>query len=127
MGIALLMLALWGLYRVYRPHENAAAEVAVASLAATDLYEDFAKSETNAGNKWIGKVIEIHGIISSIVETGNMVSISLRGRESGGINCSIRKKDFDLRKRLKPGELIYIKGKCTGFLIDVDFVDCVIQ
>ncbi len=72
-------------------------------------------------------MIEITGIISSVAETGNYVSINLAATPEGGVNCSILKNDFRPDKRLNKGDSITIKGKCTGFLMDVNLVDCVVK
>ena len=126
-GILLLMLAGVKLIRVYRPHQNAAGEPTTASLSASDLYREFVNSESSANQKWVGKIIEVHGNISSISEAGTYISIILKAAENGSVNCSIRKEDLVLWEKLKPGDLINIKGKCTGFLTDVELVDCVIK
>jgi hypothetical protein len=125
-GIVLLCLIAWGIHLITRVHGNVANETAVASLSAISLYEQFAKSEVQAGKNWTGKVIEITGAISSLQLTGNYMSVTLKGTAEGGINCNILKKDLDPERKLTPGNTITIKGKCSGFLIDVNMVDCVV-
>lgn len=126
-GIALLLLAFWGVYKVTMPHHNASGEQAVATLSATNLYNEFLNSENTANKKWLGKVIEVSGVISSVGESGNYISINLKGSSEGGVNCSILKKDLEPGDRFKTGDSITIKGKCTGFLMDVNLVDCVVK
>jgi hypothetical protein len=126
-GLLLLGLAAWGLCTVYKPHRNVAGERPVATLSAADLYNEFVKSETAASKKWVGRVIEINGIISSVSDAGQYVSINLRATEIGGVNCSFQKKDMVPQEKLNAGDFITIKGKCTGFLMDVNLVDCVIK
>ena len=69
-------------------------EDAVATLSATGLYSEFLKNESLANQKWVGKVIEVNGTISSVADAGNYVSVNLRATADGGINCSILKKDL---------------------------------
>jgi hypothetical protein len=126
-GILLICLAGWGIYKVTKPHKNVAGEQAVATLKATDLYNEFLNTENMANKKWVGKVIKITGIISSVNETGNYVSINLFATSEGGINCSVSKKELNSTDKFKKGDPIVIKGKCTGFLTDVNMVDCVIN
>ncbi len=126
-GIILLLLAAWGIYKVTLPHHNSSGEQAVAALSARNLYNEFLNSENIANKKWVGKVIEVSGSISSVSESGNYVSLNLKGSEQGGVNCSILKKDLDTGDKFKSGDSITIKGKCTGFLMDVNLVDCVIK
>ncbi len=126
-GLVLLCLAGWGIYTVYKPHRNVASEQAAAALSALNLYNDFLNSENLANKKWVGKVVEVSGTISSVSESGNYVSINLLATTDGGVNCSILKKDLNANNKFNKGDSITIKGKCTGFLMDVNLVDCVVK
>lgn len=126
-GLVLLGLVGWGIYKLYEPHRNVEAENAVATLTAINLYNEFLNNENSANKKWVGKVVEIRGTIYSISEMENYVSINLQATADGGINCSLQKKDLSPDEKFNHGDIITIKGKCTGFLIDVDLVDCVIK
>jgi hypothetical protein len=126
-GIVLLFLAALGIYKASKLHHNTSGEQAVATFSAMNLYNEFLKSENIANKKWVGKVIEVSGSISSVTESGNYISISLKGSADGGVNCSILKKDLYPGYKYNTGDSITIKGKCTGFLMDVNLVDCVIK
>jgi hypothetical protein len=126
-GILLICLAAWGLYNLYKPHRNVEGEEAVATLTATSLYNEFVKNESDANQKWIGKVLEVNGIISSVTGSGNYVSLNLAAAAEGGVNCSVLKKDLPADHKFNKGDSISIKGKCTGFLMDVNMVDCIIK
>ncbi len=92
-----------------------------------ELYSEFQKAENLANQKWVGKVIEVTGRIASVADAGNYVSVNLRATAEGGINCSIMKKDLNPGDKLLIGDSIDIKGKCTGFLMDVNLVDCIVK
>ncbi len=124
-GIFLLLVSAWGIYRVTRPHKNAAGEQSSATLSAWTFYSEFISNENEADKKWVGKVITVTGIISSKNESAEYVSIILRAKPEGGVNCSMLKKDFEPGDNSKIGDSVVIKGKCTGFLVDVNMVDCV--
>lgn len=96
--IILLLLGAWGIYKVTVPHHNASGEEAVASLSAAALYTEFLNSENNANKKWLGKIIEVSGHISSVDESGGYISISLKGSSEGGVNCSFLKRPRSRRK-----------------------------
>jgi hypothetical protein len=125
-GLLLICLAAWGLYTVYKPHRNVEGEDAAATLTATSLYNEFAKNESEANKKWTGKVLEVKGIISSVTESGNYISLNLAATADGGVNCSVLKKDLPADHTFNKGDSISVKGKCTGFLMDVNMVDCII-
>ncbi|MEJ0080514.1 MAG: hypothetical protein WDM78_06055 [Puia sp.] len=75
----------------------------------------------------MGKVIEVSGIVSSVNESAGYISVNLKAVTDGGINCSVLKKDLSPDDKLKNGDSLTIKGKCTGYLMDVNLVDCVIK
>jgi tRNA_anti-like len=124
-GIFVIFLVAWGIYKATLPHRNAAGEQPIATISAIDLYSEFLHSENIADKKWVGKIIIVSGIISSVTQSGNYVSINLQAASDGGVNCSILKKDLDEEFKFKAGDSVNIKGKCTGFLMDVNLVDCV--
>ena len=126
-GLALIAVVGWGVYKITKTHQNVSGEAADAHLTAVSLYDEFLKNEDQANKKWVGRVIEISGIISSISEAGNYVSVNLKGTAEGGINCSLSKKDLGPDEKINIGDSATIKGKCTGFLMDVNLVDCVIK
>jgi hypothetical protein len=126
-GIALLCLAILGIYSIFKPHQNVEGESPVASFSARDLYSEFQHDEAAADKKWVGKVLEVKGVISSVSEAGKYESVNLAAASDGGINCSFLKKDMDSDTGFNKGDSITIKGKCTGFLMDVNMVDCVIK
>jgi hypothetical protein len=128
-GISILLccLAAWEIYKTFKPHRNVSGDETVATPSAQDLYRDFQQDETLANKKWVGKVIEVSGAISSVNESSGYISIYLRATTDGGINCSVLKKDLETGEKLKAGDSVTIKGRCTGFLMDVNLVDCVIK
>ena len=125
--ILVLILSVWGVCRVFKPHQNVSGEDAAASLSAPVLYHEFQSDENAANKKWVGKVIEVSGIVSLVNESAEYVSITLKATTEGGINCSLLKKDINESDTFKNGDSLFIKGKCTGFLMDVNLVDCVIE
>ena len=126
-GIVMLCLAVSGIYTIYKPHHNVKGDQAVATMPAKVLYNEFLHSESAASKKWVGKVIEVTGIISAVSEGDSYFSINLEGAPEGGVNCSFLKKDLNPGFRYNKGDSITIKGKCTGFLMDVNLVDCVVN
>ena len=124
-AIVLLCLAALGIYKITKPHRSVAGVEAAASIPAEKLYMEFAQAENQATAKWVGKVIEVNGIISAVSEAENYISITLAASPQGGINCSFSRKELGAADKFKKGDRITIKGKCTGFLMDVNMVDCV--
>ena len=63
---------------------------------------NFNNDENAANKKWVGKVIEVSGIISSVNESAGYISINLKAATDGGVNCSVLKKDLDPEINSKP-------------------------
>jgi hypothetical protein len=126
-GILLICLAGWGIYTIYKPHRNVEGEDAVATLTAIHMYQEFSKNESGANQKWLGKVVEVSGRISSVSDAGKYVSVNLIATADGGVNCSLLKNDLPADEKFNPGDSVTVKGKCTGFLMDVNLVDCIIK
>jgi tRNA_anti-like len=126
-AIVLLCLAALGIYKITRAHQSVAGVEASATITADNLYLEFEHGEDKATAKWVGKVIEITGKISVVTEAENFISITLATTGQGGVNCSFSRKELGSMEQFKKGDTVIIKGKCTGFLMDVNMVDCVIK
>ena len=123
-AILLLLIIIWGLYQFNRPHTSTAGLHADYSLTAVELFDNFQKDEAAANKKYLGKVIEIRGMISSIQTGANNISILMEASPAGGVNCSCSNDGAGSFRNLKKGDTLTIKGRCTGFLMDVNLVDC---
>ncbi|HTJ13218.1 MAG TPA: hypothetical protein VL547_14380 [Dinghuibacter sp.] len=126
-GIVVLVLvaagAGWGWYLYNKPHQGVNSETASARLEAKNLYAAFQTDENKANGQYLGKVVEVKGKISA--KTSGSLQLSCGDAATGGINCS-----------LAPGQtlpgtdssaIVTIKGRCTGYLMDVNLVDCIIE
>jgi hypothetical protein len=125
-GILLILVIGWGLYKYNKPHTSTAGQQADYTLAATELFNSFQKDEPAANKKYLGKVIGIKGVISEMEAGAGTASILMEASPAGGVNCSFSNAAAGIFKDLKKGDSIRIKGRCTGFLMDVNLVDCVL-
>ena len=131
--ILLLILAgagrAWYLY--HKPHQGAAGETAAATVEADSLYHQYQADEHAADQRYNGKVISVTGRLTEIQHTGGSVNWVLSSQSGGGsqpggggIVCQIF-AGTKVDPEPHPGDLVTIKGRCTGFLMDVNLVDCV--
>jgi hypothetical protein len=129
MGILLLLLILfaWAYHLYDKPHQSAADETVSLSIPADSLYRQYQADEHAADQKYMGKVIEVTGRISEIQHNGaSEIWILSTQQGGGGINCEL----FPGAKTGTPpkaGDLVTVKGRCTGFLMDVNLADCVLS
>lgn len=99
--------------------ENAKADF---SLTANALFDEFDASELPALNKYEGKILDVTGEVVSVKNKDGQSNIILLAENAmaGGINCSFKSKQTDLKK----GDTATIRGRCQGFLMDVVLNNC---
>lgn len=116
-------------YKIYnKPHVNVAQEKAAISSTASVLLEAFSTDETAANLKYLGKIIQVKGVISKIEIVNKKGSISLETEALfGSVLCTLTPEESLSIKELKIGQEILLKGICTGFLMDVVLVKCIIK
>lgn len=124
--LCLLVAAAWGYYLYNKPHRSAGEETAMAFIAADSLSGQYQRDEQEANRRYLGKVIEVTGRLSEIQHNGRSEIWILSAQPGGaGINCELFAAEQDTDAAPKPGDIVTIKGKCTGFLMDVNLSDCV--
>jgi hypothetical protein len=128
-GIPLLLLigVAWGCYLYFKPHQSAAGESADFTLPADSLYQQYQTNEHTADQKYLGKVIEVSGKLAEIQHSGTSEIWILSPQPGGGgINCQLF-AGTRIDPEPKSGDLVTLKGRCTGFLMDVNLADCVLR
>lgn len=116
-------------YKIYnKPHVNVAQEKAAISSTASVLLEAFSADETAANLKYLGKIIQVKGVISKVEIVNKKGSITLETEALfGSVLCTLTPEESLSIKELKIGQEILLKGICTGFLMDVVLVKCIIK
>jgi hypothetical protein len=129
-GILLLLLlaAGWGYYQYQRPHQSAGGETANVTIGADSLYAQYAGDEKSCDAKYLGKVVEVSGQLSEIQHSGQseVWILSTGAANTGGVNCQLFPGEKVPEPHPKPGDQVTVKGRCTGFLMDVNLSDCIV-
>ena len=124
--IAILSGVGFGVYIFNKPHQSIANETPAFQLDAAALVSDYDKDEKSANAKYLGKIIEVKGVIAEKLKDKNgNINVTLQGPELAGIGCEFEPKAQGSLSNLKEGQEVKIKGICTGVLMDVVMVDCV--
>jgi hypothetical protein len=122
--IILLCIAVWAVYEYKKPHTGAGNKTTDVQIDAVALYNDFAKNEASANTKYLDKIIEVTGTVDDIQNSNGALVVMLNANQMvGEISC---KMFNSADSSFKNGEKIIVKGKCAGFLSDVNLVDCVL-
>lgn len=127
LGILLVLIAgaAWAWYLYDKPHRSAAGLTADITIDADTLYRQYEADEHAADQKYMGKVLSVAGRLTEIQHTGNSeIWILSTQPGGGGINCQLF-AGTRVDPEPKPGDAVTVKGRCTGFLMDVNLADCV--
>ncbi len=115
-------------YKMYnKPHVNVAETASDISLIANDILNDFTSDEDLANTKYLEKIIEVKGVISELkIEEGKGIITLKTEDDFGSVLCHLSPEETNKIDTLKVGQTILLKGICTGFLMDVILVKCVL-
>jgi predicted RNA-binding protein with PUA domain len=94
-------------------------------ISANELFQKFENNENLANKSFLGKVIEVTGIISEIQKNQNNETLAIfrNDNEIFGVTCTFKQNE---KIMLKPGDKVAIKGTCQGFLTDVVLTNCIL-
>ena len=123
-GAAVCLCIAWYWYN--KPREGVGHTAADVVVAAAQLYDKYRLEETEANKIYLDKIIEVKGTVDDIITINNDVVITLGAGPVGGISCRFSSVIDAGNKTIKKGMQVVIKGRCTGFNMDVNLVDCVI-
>ncbi|GAA3642557.1 OB-fold protein [Flavivirga jejuensis] len=111
-----------------KPHTNVANSKADITLTAQTILNDFENDENNANAKYLEQIVEISGTISTLSINDNKGIIALKNEGSlGTVMCHLTPEETIKFKNLYTGKPVIIKGICTGYLMDVILVKCIIK
>ncbi|MEO6329451.1 MAG: hypothetical protein ABIO55_10975 [Ginsengibacter sp.] len=127
-GILLIIFSSIGWYMYNKPHAGISNIEADVHITAASLYNDFLLDEATANKKYLNKIIEVTGNISDIQKLYGSQIILLGSDEAlGGVSCKLSNDENDKNSTAKILTTVTIKGKCSGYLMDVNLVDCVLK
>jgi hypothetical protein len=119
----------FGYYMWNKPH----AEIGKPDFTttATELAAEFTADEAKATEKYVGSmdkmiVVQVSGTVSSVENDTSGVSIALEtGDPMNGVSCVLDKFTKQAKTDYKAGDVVTLKGICTGKLSDVVIDRCV--
>ena len=125
--IGILVLGIIGAFIVYKtynkPHVNVEEASADISITADKILNDFSSDENSANLKYLDKIIEVKGVISEINIEKGIITIETND-DFGSVLCHLSEEASRKISGLQEGQIIVVKGICTGFLMDVILVKC---
>jgi hypothetical protein len=121
-----LAAILGGLYMYNMKHADMTKVKPDFVITATVLQKAFEDNEKGASAKYIKKILEVSGNISSVKPADNKImSISLiTGSDISSVICTFPSVADPSKFRI--GDAITLHGECSGFLMDVLLNNCAI-
>jgi hypothetical protein len=129
-GIVILLIICaavgWHLYN--KPHTGVGDIEPDVRMSASDLFNDFQRDEAIANKKYLSKVIEVTGTVSEVENVnGSQIILLSSAGDMGGVSCQLANDRQNKKIEVKKSTKITVKGKCSGYLMDVNLVDCVLK
>ena len=97
-------------------------------LEASTFIKQFETDESKANAKYADKTISVHGVAHTIQTTDTTATVFVNdGYSNTSVICQFGRENNEEIRDLKKGELVTIKGICSGYLMDVVMVRCVLD
>ncbi|MBX3257413.1 MAG: hypothetical protein KF862_25030 [Chitinophagaceae bacterium] len=120
-GIALAAALYW----YTKPRQGVGGKPADWQVTAMELYNAYNDNEQAADQNFLNAVIEVKGIVEDIqVNADGAVVILSMQPGGGGISCRFSPAAMPDTATISRGAPAVIKGRCTGFNMDVNLTDC---
>ena len=116
-GLAILILGgFMGVYMYNKPVENISKLKTDLQIEASSLLAAFEANEKDANEKYLDKVIEVHGPVLKVETKNGKQTIFL---DADNLMSNVIFQLEHLEEGVKVGEDVTLKGICTGYLMDV--------
>lgn len=126
--VALLIIAAIGSYvglKMYNKPVSQTSDLKTdLQVDAQALFAEFEQDENAANQKYNDKAVEVKGVVVNVSNEGGKATVTLKGGDMGGVSCEMQ--DTSGTENIKAGDSVTIKGVCTGVLMDVVLVRCVL-
>ena len=116
-GGLILLLAVAGVvwYIFTEKFTDTAERKADYAVNAADIIKEFQQNDSLANKKYTEKIISVRGIVSGIEAADTTVNIKMSDTATGDyIIFAFQQQHLSEAKKLKEGELVSIKGSCSG-------------
>ena len=126
LGLLLLLIAGTGIYLLNMPQTSIENKSVDVDLTAAALYKEYSMNEDSGNAKYIGKIIQTKGKILEISKNEMDADVLLlsAGNAPGGVLCTLASGQ-DINS-YKVNDEVAVKGQCTGMLMDVVLIKCLL-
>lgn len=127
-AVLVLFFAGYWIYSEFnRTVDEMAKEKTDISIEASKLLAKYEQNEEEANASFLDKIIEVTGEIDKIEDSNGQKNIYLStGSPLSSIICEMENTETSI-SALKQGDRVTVKGNCTGYLMDVVLVRCILK
>lgn len=111
----IIMAAIYGISLYFKPAKDISEEKADVRVTASELYLNYEKDEQSANEQYLNKVIAVKGPVDEVTTNQDSQSIIILRDSSMPMGVSITMMENESVSQLRPGQVITIKGLCTGY------------
>jgi len=117
-----------GFYMYNKKNPDLSKTKADFAVQVSELVNEFNQDEASASSKYIDKVIEVTGPVATIeIKSDSTMNVTLADEDQmSGVICTFHDITNPASIEIKEGEIITVRGVCSGMLMDVLLNDCVI-
>jgi hypothetical protein len=118
--LLVILVGSWIAYRMYnKPHRDPSAESSI-QITAVDLFRSYETNEVEANGRYLDKVLEVSGKITEITTNQESIPVIVLETENPmfTVRCTMENPEIEA----SVGDVVKIKGICTGYLSDVIIV-----
>jgi len=125
--VVLIIVGVFGYYLYNKPMDSLDHVKSVATLSADSIFKLYELDEVRTNELYLDKVITVTGKIQNVLSDTSGVSINLQ-TSSGlfGVTCKMETENLDV-SQFSEGQVVHVKGLCSGYLMDVVLIRCVVQ
>lgn len=126
-ALVIVLIAGFIFYKKYnKPHINISEAKPDISLDSSFLKNSFLEDEDAANAKYLDQIIQVKGTVLKVSSERGKAIITLGEEDAfGNISCHMLENTPE-QENLKAGQNVVVKGICTGYLLDVILVRCVL-
>lgn len=126
-SIMILILGVY-LYKVF--YANSAIDMqstpAEIQISSEKLISSFMTDEDLANSKYVQKTLEVKGIVREITFKNDRYTVFLQGGNEFCIICDMQADQIENIRGIEPGQEVFLKGVCKGFLMDAILLNCIL-
>jgi hypothetical protein len=117
-----LITALYVWFFIWNKPQTNIKNATAIKTEARELFTQYTANEKTANANYIDKILEVTGTAGTVSKNaeGLDVVFLLSGDPMFGVICTMEEQNTGI----KTGDVVTLKGICTGFLTDVVLIRC---